>query len=421
MNKPKKRPIPMNNTIIILLSLLCVMLAATRSDASGADAETRTASLHENGAFAVDLYRQLAVTDSNLFFSPYSIETALSMTMSGAGNRTQRQMADVLHVRPDDMTEHHTALSAFEKQLRAIEKKGRVTIASSNSIWPQKDYPLAPSWLALLKRYYGTSVTPVDYIGETEKARLAINRRVEKDTKNRIQELLKPGILDPLTRLALVNAVYFKGDWEHPFDKNRTIDSPFHIRPGTTAKAPLMTRIGTFGYADRDSLQVLELPYAGRDLSMVVVLPKERFGLETLEKSLTPERFALWTSDLPERRVDASIPKFRTTSSFRLDKTLQELGMTDAFDRNLADFSGMVTNRDRLYIGAVVHKAFVDVGEEGTEAAAATAVVMQLKSMMPVPVPVFRADHPFLFAIRENGSGRLLFMGRVCDPTTGGE
>jgi serpin B len=409
------------NTTLALLSFLCIMFTATFSAASETNEKPRKDFSAANSAFAVDLYRNLAVTGKNLFFSPYSIETAISMTMSGAKNRTERQMGEVLHVAPEAMTQHQAGIASFEKQLASVQKQGKVTIASSNSIWPQMGYPLSPSWLALLKRHYGTSVTPVDYIRETEKARLAINRRVEKDTKNRISELLKPGILDPLTRLALVNAVYFKGDWEHPFDKKNTTAYPFHIREGKTADAQLMRQSASFGYADHDSVQVLELPYAGEELSMIVVLPKERFGLESIERTLTAEEFGKWTGNLVRRKIEAFLPKFRTTSSFRLDKTMQQLGMTDAFDRNLADFSAMVTNRDRLYIGAVVHKAFVDVSEEGTEAAAATAVVMQLKSMMPVPVPIFRADHPFLFAIRENGSGRLLFMGRVCDPTSGGE
>jgi len=417
----EKHNFPMNNTIV-LLSLLGVMLTTPLSGASGATGlpENHAASPEAQNELAVDLYRNLAVTGKNLFFSPSSIETALSMTMSGARNRTERQMADVMHVGPDAMERHHAGLASFEKQLEAIQKKGRVTIASSNSIWPQKDYPLAPSWLALLKRYYGTSVTPVDYIHETEKARISINRRVEKDTKNRIRELLKPGIPDPLTRLALVNAVYFKGDWEHPFNEKNTVESPFYIRQGTTGKAPLMRQSASFGYADHDGVQVLELPYAGKDLSMIVVLPKERFGLEALEKTLTPKQFALWTANLSERKIEALLPKFRTTSAFRLDETLRHMGMTDAFDRNLADFSGMVSNSDKLYIGAVVHKAFVDVGEKGTEAAAATAVVMQLRSAMPMPVPVFKADHPFLFAIRENSTGRILFMGRISDPADNG-
>ncbi len=420
-NMPGKRHIfgktASNTATSFFLTILSLLIPAA---VRGAVMQPATSNTSAGNAFAIDLYKQLATPESDLFFSPSSIETALSMTLSGARGRTEKQMATVMNVQPDAITHHHEELAGFEQQLKNILKKGEITITSSNSIWPQQGYPLSLRWITLMRKYYGSAVTPVDYIRQTEKARLSINRQVEKETKKRVREFIKPGILTPRTRLSLVSAVYFKGDWEHPFNENNTIKSPFYIKRGKTGMAPLMRQSATFGYADRDSLQVLELPYSGKELSMVLILPKETFGLEALEKSMTPERFLLWTSNLHQTKVDARILKFSTTAAFRLDKTLINMGMTDAFSSDLADFSGMDSNRNNLFIGAVVHKAFVDVSEKGTEAAAATAVIMQLKSAMPMPIPVFKTDHPFFFVIRENSSGRILFMGRITDPEHAG-
>jgi serpin B len=370
--------------------------------------------------FALQLFNKLRSSGGNLFFSPSSIETALSMTMTGAGGLTEAQMASVMHIPVAGMQQHHETLASFENRLEKIGRKGNVTLASANSIWPQKDYRFSAAWQGQVKHYYGVSVTPVDYSGETEKARNTINRWVEKKTDDQIRELIKPGILNELTRLTLVNAVFFKGDWMSPFRKEKTEDAPFYLESGKNSTARLMHQSGTFGFADLDSLFLLQMPYTGNDLSMLVILPKKINGLSSIEAWLNPEQLNTWTTRIQETRIEAYLPKFQATSTFRLDKTLQSLGMIDAFKPELADFSRMVENNDRLFIGAVIHKAFVDVDEKGTEAAAATAVVMQLKSVMPAPVPVFRADHPFLYMIRENTTGRILFMGRISDPTLKG-
>jgi serpin B len=238
---------------------------------------------------------------------------------------------------------------------------------------------------------------------------------VESKTQQKIKELIPQGVLTVLTRLVLANAIYFKGDWAVQFDGKATAKAPFHVAPGETVEAPLMSQKNQFGYAELGELQVLALNYKGKALSMVVLLPKKPDGLAALETSLTPANLEKWTRNLPAREVQVFLPKFKMTSQFRLNEKLRALGMTDAFDESKADFSGLDGRKQYLFITAVLHKAFVEVNEEGTEAAAATAVVIGLRSAPARPL-VFRADHPFLFLIRDNRTGSILFLGRVVDP-----
>jgi serpin B len=277
-------------------------------------------------------------------------------------------------------------------------------------------------YLDLVKKYYGVTITPVDYVGAADAATRSINRWVEEKTQNKIKNLIQPGLLDALTRLVLTNAIYFKGNWASQFDENRTKHDNFYLLSGQTIQAPMMAQKGKFKYDEFESLQILELPYVGGGLSMIVLLPKETDGLPQLEKKLTVETLSKLTTGLTEVEVKVFLPKFKMTSLFSLERTLAAMGMPDAFDRTKANFSGMDGHSNWLYIGAVVHKAFVDVNEEGTEAAAATAVVMRIKmARKPLRPVVFRADHPFLFLIRDNRTGSILFMGRVLDPTKKGE
>ncbi|MCK4339529.1 MAG: serpin family protein, partial [Candidatus Cloacimonetes bacterium] len=254
----------------------------------------------------------------------------------------------------------------------------------------------------------------VDFIVACEDARNQINEWVEQKTKDKIKELIKPGILDPLTRLVLVNAIYFKGKWEKEFEKKLTKDTPFWLTPEDSIHCPMMQQKGSFNYCENDSLQILELPYLGDDLSMIVLLPREVDGLKKLENCLTIDNLNKWMN-VSYQEIKVYLPKFKITSGFSLGKTLYDMGMTDAFIPYKADFSGMNGSKE-LFISKVIHKAFVDVNEEGTEAAAATAVVM-LKAVAPKQPIVFRADHPFVFLIRDNHSGSVLFLGRMVDPT----
>lgn len=406
--------------IIAFFPVPASLYAATENH-SGIEAGPSSITGQESRSdFALSLYRLLSASEGNLFLSPSSVETALSMTMSGARGKTQSQMADALGIGSKDIGSGKLEMRQFLNRMKAIEKKGNVILSEANSLFPQKGYRLSPSWLRDMAVFYGTSVIPVNYLTETEKARLAINRWVEGKTKNRIRELVKPGILDALTRLTLVNAIYFKGDWESPFNKDNSSEEPFLCGRGNTVSTPMMHQRATFRYAAPGPVQLLEMPYSGRDVAMLVVLPARGVLLSAVEKSLDARTLALWDQALAARKVEVFLPRFRETSSFRMDRTLKEMGMTDAFNQQLADFSGMTEGRNELYIGAVVHKAFLEVNEKGTEAAAATAVIMQLKSAMPEPVPVFRADRPFLFMIREKSTGRILFIGRLNDPSEQG-
>lgn len=386
-----------------------------KKNASHSDLETL---VQGNTAFALDLYKQLKATKGNLFFSPYSISTALAMTYAGARKNTEKQMAQTLHFTLSQK-QLHSAFAALEAELKIVQDAnfaGHVLLKIANALFPHVGYPFLDDFLTLAKEYYGVTITAVDY-GAFEAARQKINGWVEQKTEQKIRELIPQGILDALTRLVLVNAIYFKGNWASQFDKNLTKNAPFAIAPGNQVQAPMMTQEQEFGYAEHDSLQVLELPYVGGDLAMIVLLPKKIDGLTELEAALTVENLDKWTSHLRTTQVQVFLPRLKMSSWFKLNDTLIALGMADAFDMSKANFSGMDGNEDALYIAAVLHKAFVDVNEEGTEAAAATAVVMALRCAPP-PSPVFRADHPFVFLIRENRAGSILFLGRVVNPTT---
>lgn len=368
-----------------------------------------------NNAFAVNLYGKLRSAKGNVFFSPYSISTALAMTYGGARGETATQMASALKFDlPADTL--HPAFGTLEESLNAVQKAGHVQLSVANSLWPQRGFEFLPDYLALCKKYYGTSIQSVDYKWHTEAARKEINDWVEDKTRKKIVELLKPGMVDDLTRLVLVDAIYFKGDWKHQFDAGLTQDEPFHVSPDTTITAPLMEQTSEFGYAEFPNLQVLEMPYAGNELSMVVLLPGKVDGLGELETNLTAGNLSTWTTRFESGKVQVFFPKFTVTSEFPLADTLAEMGMTDAFNTN-ADFSGMDGRKD-LYVDNVIHKAYVKVDEKGTEAAAATATVMAGAALVrPAPIPVFRADHPFLFLIKDNQTGSILFLGRITDPS----
>jgi len=281
-------------------------------------------------------------------------------------------------------------------------------------LWGQQGSPIRPEFLALTRQQYGAEMLLVDF-AQAEAAGRTINQWVQQQTNGRIQNLVPPGSLGILTRLVLTSAVCFKGDWVQPFDRRNTREEDFTISAQKKVKLPLMFRKATLGYAEEQTFQALELPYAGRELSMVVLLPKKADGLPELEKAVTAPKLAALLSTLRAREVAAYLPRFKMETSFALKPTLEALGMKRAFSRD-ADFSGISTLAE-LYVSAVLHKAYVVVNEEGTEAAAATGVVMKTRAIRPhPPVPVFRADHPFLFLIRDAKTGSILFLGRLTSP-----
>lgn len=369
-----------------------------------------------NSAFGFDLYQELKEKEGNLFFSPYSISTALAMTYAGARGQTEKEMAEVLHFSLEQEP-LHSSFSKLQSELNVIQDKGHVKLSIANSLWCQKDYNFLDSFLNINEKYYGAGLNFVDFERKTESVRITINTWVENETQEKIKELIKKGMLTPLTTLVLCNAIYFKGDWLSQFDKEKTADADFYISLKKTIKVPLMSQKSEFKFKDFGSFSAIELSYEGNDLSMIIFLPKKVDGLVDLEQSLTDDRVKNWIDELLKsyrREIFVSLPKFKTTCEFQLAKVLAEMGMSNAFLLPPANFSGM-TGRKDLFISEVIHKAFVDVNEEGTEAAAATAVVMQ---SLAISRPLtFRADHPFVFLICENQTGSTLFIGRIVDPT----
>ena len=370
-----------------------------------------------NTAFAVDLYKNVAAAKSgNLFLSPLSMSTALAMTSAGARGETAQQMANVLHL-PLNQTGVHEAFARLTQDFNA--KSPDYELAVANALWGQKDYAFLDPFANTLKTNYGAGLTPVDFKSNAEGARNTINGWVEKQTGYKIKDLISPGVLDATTRLVLTNAVYFKSDWAEPFKKNYTRDEAFHVASDKIMTTPLMHLVHEFRYFEQDSFQALEMPYKGETFSMVILLPKDIDGLTALEQSVTAEKLLEWMKGLQRQQVAVTIPRFTMTSEFSMGKVLGEMGMPLPFSE-AADFSGM-TGKPELFISAVVHKAFVDVSEKGTEAAAATGVEAKATVASPAPPPEFRADHPFLFLIRDLRSDSILFMGRVVNPEYHGE
>jgi serpin B len=390
-------------------SIIAIIVAIAFGQVTLADTDVVVAG---NTAFTFDIYPQLQA-EGNLFFSPYSISSALAMTYAGARGNTAAQMSQVLHFAPDQ-TQFHPAFGDLQASVNATQAKGDIALNVANRLWVQNSYPFRESFLDVVQRYYQAEPKSVDFITDHEDARQQINAWVEEQTNDKIQELIQPGILNELTRLVLVNAIYFNGDWAAPFDVSATINAPFWVTPDESVEVPMMSQSGLFKYMENDTLQVLELPYKGNEVSMIVLLPRD--GLAALESSL--EQLNDWLSDLQEQKIDVHMPRFKMITGFELSDTLERMGMPDAFDPDTADLSGMAELPPgvKLVIDKVIHKAFVEVNEVGTEAAGTTAVVVMEVTSINVGQPIFRADHPFLFLIRHNPTGSILFFGRVENP-----
>ncbi|MDA7977148.1 MAG: serpin family protein [Pirellulales bacterium] len=365
-----------------------------------------------NNQFACDLYGQLRQTPGNLFFSPSSMSTALSMALAAARSNTAQQMRDVLHLElPDERL--HAAYAELGSKLSSDQQGLELRVA--NRLWGQTGYEFLPEFLAITRDHYHAELGLVDYMQQTEAARQEINRWVEAQTNNRIKDLLPSGSLNDRTRLVLTNAIYFKGDWAKKFDANSTSDRAFHVSADEEVTVPFMSQDNRFRYGKTDKLALLEMPYKGAKCSMWILLPAEKDALNDLEAELSEANLNSWMNATAEKPVTVQLPKFSLNSEFSMNQVLTNLGMVDAFDEDLADFSGM-TEQEKLYITAVVHKAFVDVNEKGTEAAAATGIAFGATSVRLDPI-IFRADHPFLYLIRDNETGAILFLGRVTNPS----
>ena len=375
-----------------------------------------------NNEFALALYAQLRNRPGNLFLSPFSIRTALAMAQAGARGNTAEEMRRALCISSPDETMHEALAEAIVR-LRAAGN-GDYEMAVANALWSQDGAPLQPEFVDLVARQYGGAIEVTDFRHDAEAARLSINRWVETKTRQKIRDLIPSGGLTALTRLVVVNAIYFKGMWALPFRKADTRNEPFYLEEGGEVHAQLMHQLEEVRYTRARGYQAVELLYQGDDISMLILLPDQNKGLRDLEETLLARRVLVRGASMAIRVVRLALPRFKISwGAVALGGQLEALGMALPFTEN-ADFSGINGHKppdeDSLTISNVVHKAVVEVNEEGTEAAAATAVVMVTSSMLPSvskPTPVFRADHPFLFVIRERRAGTILFLGRVTDPT----
>ena len=364
-------------------------------------------------AFTTASYKQLTQGDANLILSPFNIATALSMALTGARGQTAQEIQSVLHLHYDST--YDAALGTLLADLTKTGNAGGNELHTANGLWVQKGFAIRPAFEKTLTNNYHARLTPLDFIANPEAARSEINRWTEEHTKEKIKNLFPAGTLDAQVRLVLTSAIYFYGKWQDAFVTSRTKPAPFTLPTGVTTQADFMNQTSHFGYTETPSAQILEMRYAGTGIAFDVLLPRTLSGLPDLEKSLTLENLSGWLGKLTTRNVQVSLPKFRAESAFSLREVLSTMGMPTAFT-DKADFSGIDPKRG-VAISAVVHKAFVDVSEQGTEAAAATGITMRPTAMlMPEQAVVFRADHPFIFLIRDTRTEVVLFIGRLMTP-----
>jgi serpin B len=342
------------------------------------------------------------------------------MTFAGARGSTAEEMAKTLHF-PSDEKRLHPALADLVDKIHSEQGNG-YELAIANALWIQKGFDLQPSFLDTTKQHYDAGAREVDFVGDPETARNTANQWVAKQTNEKIRDLLQPGDLEPLTRLVLTNAIYFKGSWAARFPKGDTRVQFFFRSQKDEVRVPFMSQCATFPYWDGTSFSAIEFPYAGKHLSMMILLPRKIDGLPEFEKNLTIEKLKEWQGKLTEQQINVYLPRFKVSSRFHMKATLMAMGMSAAFDKERADFTGITGDdaANKLHISNVIHQAFVEVNEEGTEAAGSSGVIFEAKSGGGPAVhepPTIYINHPFLFVIRDNRSASILFMGRVTDPS----
>ncbi|MBN1367831.1 MAG: serpin family protein [Dehalococcoidales bacterium] len=384
----------------------------TSPDVSSTDLETL---VEGNGNFTWNLYQVLKNTDGNVFYSPYSISEAMAMTYAGANGETAAQMADAMQFLLAQNALHpafnYLDLLLAQRGEGAEGKDGegfRLNVV--NAIWGQKDFKFQGAFLDVLAENYGAGLRILDFQNKPEDSRVTINDWVAGQTEDRIKDLIPQGAIDGLTRLVLTNAIYFNAAWQLPFNEESTTEGTFYNLSGSTTLAQMMHQSETYAYTDGDNYQAIELPYDGAEISMVILLPDSGKFTE-FQNALGADIVKDIIGNLQRTQVVLTMPKFEFESSFNLNDALKELGMTDAFNGGAADFSGMTGDRS-LYISDVIHRAFVSVDEAGTEAAAATAVIMKLTAM-PAEEVTMTIDRPFIFFIRDIQTGAILFVGQV--------
>ncbi len=382
-------------------------------------ADSTSALVDGNTAFALGLYKLVRTTEGNLFFSPYSISDAMAMTWAGARGQTETDIATAMHFTLPQ-SQLHPALNKLDLDLasRGQGAKGKdgegFRLHVVNAIWGQQGFKFTPQYLDTLATNYGAGLRVLDFIKQPEPSRITINDWVAQQTENRIKDLIPAGAINNLTRLVLTNAIYFNAAWAQPFQKGATTQGTFHRLDGSDVSVSMMRQTQSFRYSEGANYQATELPYDGRELSMIVILPRAG-AFADFEQSFDSRILKTIVDGLTSREVALTMPKFGFETSMSLKQNLTALGMGNAFTDS-ADFSGMDGARD-LRIQDVIHKAYVAVDEDGTEAAAASAVIVGTTAL-PSDTAEMKVDRPFLFLIRDNPTGTVLFLGRVSDPST---
>ena len=385
-----------------------------------------------NTAFALNLYSQLATNSGNLFFSPYSISTCLAMLYAGASGNTEQQMSQVLGF-GRDQEQFASLFGRLQAQLASDQQTNAIELDIANALWTQEGFPFLTTFLATARNQYQANINQADFVNSADAARQTINDWVAQETHGRIHDILPPGSVDSHTRLVLANAIYFLGVWTTAFAQTNTSTQPFFLSTNDEVEVPLMhqpspTDSGLtvnymqnypYGFrnpAPTNGFQAIELPYASNQVSMLILLPSQIDGLAQLEQQLSPAFLSNVLAQMVQQPVEVFLPRFTMQSSFELTTTLAAMGMPDASTPGLADFSGIDGKKD-LYLSHLFHKAWGEVNEAGTEAAAATVGVVGTTAFPEDGPPVFRADHPFLFLIRDTQTGSVLFLGRLTNPS----
>jgi serpin B len=411
---------PAMQIIVFLLTISMITACKSHKNTAGLSniqpSRYTVESLAEsNNLFAIDLFRQIQSKSENLIFSPYSIGTVLAMVYSGSAGKTATEMAEVLYFPRQDWLD--PVESGMRMSILATDTMPGTDFRLANAIWAQEGFSFLPAYLARLEKYYDAPLTLVDFVEQSnrEESRIKINHWVEEKTNNRIRDLIQPGILDASTRLVLTNAIYFNGGWMFPFDKEATAPSLFHISKQESIKTDFMHQTGSYPYYEDEEIQAIGLPYENNRMVMMVLLPKSIDGWRMISQVMDRDRINLVISELGTREVQLSLPKFRSELQINLREALTSMGMGTAFSR-YADLSGM-TGEKNLYVDEVIHKAFIEVSETGTEAAAATAAIIGLKSSLRDDPVRFNADHPFVFFLHDRQTGCIIFTGRLVKPS----
>jgi len=389
--------------------VLSALIAVPHAAAEDIAPPPEKAAAGANAGFAVELYQQLAGAQGNVFFSPVNIAAALQLLDMGAEGETAAQIGRVLHG-DGDGGDLFALLDAIDPP-----EDAKYELSTAEALWLQEGYPFKADYLEAVKAR-DAKAEAIDFRDGGQAAK-TINGWVEQQTNDRIKNLIPESAINADTRMVITTAIYFLGTWADTFDKDRTRDRDFTLASGETIQHPIMGEGNKrIGYFEDDAVQVAKLPYKGGDAAMVVVLPKEADGLAAVEEQLTAERLSTWAGRARTRKVHTYLPKWEMTVDTGLNAPLKALGVTHAFDAGKADFGGMTDSAEKLFVSKAIHKAFIKVDEQGTEAAAATGIMLEATSAMIDEPPTFNADHPFLFAIVHEHTGAVLFMGRVMDP-----